>query len=245
MNRFDIGKKVAELRKQKGFSQDGLAYLCKMNVRSIQRIEAGEVQPRPYTLKILSEALDYKLEYENNNNSKKITLKSILQSIKIKWTAFWNDEGEKNMEKENILKHITKSQQDKKIAGICGGLGEHTSIPAWFWRVMFIASVFIYGLGALLYILFWIFMPADQTQNEPNYSHKTNWLNQLTKSATDKKVGGVCGGLGDSTAVPSWCWRILFVTSSILYGFGFGLYVLLWIFMPNPKPKEQESLSFA
>lgn len=245
MNRFDIGKKVAELRKLKGFSQDGLAYLCKMNVRSIQRIEAGDVQPRPYTIKILSEALDFKIEPENNNNPKKITLKSVLQSINTKWTTFWNDEGEKDMKKENILKHITKSQQDKKIAGICGGLGEHTSIPAWFWRVLFIAAVFIYGIGAVLYVLFWIFMPSDQAQATPNYSNKNNWLNQLTKSATDKKVGGICGGLGDSTAVPSWCWRIVFAASSFIYGFGIGLYILLWIFMPSARPKEQESLSFA
>jgi transcriptional regulator with XRE-family HTH domain len=54
MKKPGIGKKVAALRKQKGLSQDGLAYLCKMNVRSIQRIEAGNVQPRAYTLKSLS-----------------------------------------------------------------------------------------------------------------------------------------------------------------------------------------------
>lgn len=245
MNRSDIGKKVAELRRQKGFSQDGLAYLCKMNVRSIQRIEAGNVQPRSYTLKLLSEALDFKFEYENNNEPKKFTLKSIFDEVKAKFSAVWNHEGEKNMETESILKQITRSQQDKKLAGICGGLGEHTSIPAWFWRVIFIASVFIYGIGVILYVLFWIFMPQDKAQAERNYSNKNNWLNQLTKSRTDKKIGGICGGLGDNTAVPSWCWRILFVASSLFYGFGIALYILLWIFMPSAKPVEQENLSFA
>lgn len=245
MNGSDIGKKVAELRKQKGFSQDGLAYLCKMNVRSIQRIEAGKVQPRSYTLKILSEILDFKFDYENNNSYKKITLKNFVQAIKAKLAAFWNNEGEKYMEHENILKQLARSQHDKKIAGICGGLGEHTSIPAWFWRVIFIAATFIYGIGVLLYVLFWIFMPSDKAQAEKSYSSKKNWLNQLTKSATDKKIGGICGGLGDSTAIPSWCWRILFVASSFIYGLGMGIYILLWIFMPSAKTVEQENLSFA
>jgi phage shock protein PspC (stress-responsive transcriptional regulator) len=88
-------------------------------------------------------------------------------------------------------------------------------------------------------------MPSDQAQAAQNYSNKTNWLNQLTKSATDKKVGGICGGLGGSTAVPSWCWRILFVASSVIYGFGIGLYILLWIFMPSAKPESEKKLSFA
>jgi phage shock protein PspC (stress-responsive transcriptional regulator)/DNA-binding XRE family transcriptional regulator len=245
MNRSDIGKKVAELRRQKGFSQDGLAYLCKMNVRSIQRIEAGNVQPRSYTLKLLSEALDFKFDYENSNAPKKFTLKSIFDEVKAKLAAVWKNEGEKNMEKESILKQITKSKQDKKITGICGGLGEHTSIPAWFWRVIFLASAFIYGFGVILYLLFWIFMPSEKLEIEKNNSLKNNWLNQVTKSATDKKVGGICGGLGDNTSVPSWCWRILFVASSFIYGFGIGIYILLWIFMPSAKPESEKNLSFA
>jgi len=245
MKKSAIGKKVAELRMQKGLSQDGLAYLCKMNVRSIQRIEAGNVQPRAYTLKALSKVLDYKFVYINNHNHNKINLTNIIQTISTKLSTLWNNEGEQAMEQENVLKQIAKSQQDKKIAGICGGLGEHTSIPAWFWRVMFILTTFIYGLGAMLYVLFWIFMPSDTTQADINYSTKNNWLNQLSRSETDKKIGGICGGLGENSSVPSWCWRILFVASSLVYGLGIGLYTLLWIFMPEAKAGKPENLSFA
>lgn len=245
MNASDIGKKVAELRKQQGLSQDGLAYLCKMNVRSIQRIEAGNVQPRPYTLKALSEVLDFKFEYVNGQSNINNNLKRLFQRAITKLSTLWSNEGEIIMEKENILEQLSKSQHDKKIVGICGGLGEHTSIPAWLWRVIFLALSFVYGIGLLLYILFWIFMPSDNEQEEKSNKVKNNWLHQLAKSVTDKKISGVCGGLGDSTSVPSWCWRILFVASSFIYGFGIALYVLLWIFMPNPKPDEQENLSFA
>lgn len=56
-----VGQKIAELRNQKGLTQEELAVKCNINVRSIQRIEKGEVQPRKYTLKILSEALGYDL----------------------------------------------------------------------------------------------------------------------------------------------------------------------------------------
>jgi phage shock protein C len=60
-----------------------------------------------------------------------------------------------------------------------------------------------------------------------------NWLQELTKSQKDKWIGGVCGGLGEHSSVPSWCWRIIFVLLFTIYGTGLMLYVLLWIFLPK------------
>ena len=37
-----------------------------------------------------------------------------------------------------------------------------------------------------------------------------NWLQELTKSDTDKWIGGVCGGLGQHSPLPSWVWRFMF-----------------------------------
>lgn len=64
MRQPEIGQKIAELRKQKGFTQEDLAFECQLNVRSVQRIETGEVEPRISTLKILSEVLDF--EFNGN-----------------------------------------------------------------------------------------------------------------------------------------------------------------------------------
>jgi phage shock protein C len=66
-----------------------------------------------------------------------------------------------------------------------------------------------------------------------------NWLQNLTKSDSDKWIGGVCGGLGESSPSPSWAWRLLFVLLLICFGTGVLLYILLWIFVPS-KPKTQE-----
>jgi phage shock protein PspC (stress-responsive transcriptional regulator) len=66
-----------------------------------------------------------------------------------------------------------------------------------------------------------------------------NWLQNLTKSDSDKWIGGVCGGLGESSPIPSWAWRLLFMILLICFGTGVLLYILLWIFVPS-KPKTQE-----
>ncbi|WP_233131540.1 helix-turn-helix domain-containing protein [Tenacibaculum holothuriorum] len=53
-----LGKKISELRKQKGLTQEELVEKCNINVRTIQRIEAGETTPRSFTIKAILEALD-------------------------------------------------------------------------------------------------------------------------------------------------------------------------------------------
>ena len=68
MNQPDLGLKVADLRQQKGLTQERLAELCEVSPRTIQRIESGEVDPRAYTLHCLGEALDFDFGEENTSN---------------------------------------------------------------------------------------------------------------------------------------------------------------------------------
>lgn len=68
MNQPQLGLKVAELRQQKGLTQERLAELCEVSPRTIQRIESGEVDPRAYTLHCLGEALEFDFGLENAAN---------------------------------------------------------------------------------------------------------------------------------------------------------------------------------
>lgn len=61
-------------------------------------------------------------------------------------------------------------------------------------------------------------------------------LHQLRRTLHDRWIGGVCGGLGRMTGVPSWAWRILFVLTVFLNGLGLLMYILLWIFVPQESP---------
>jgi phage shock protein C len=62
------------------------------------------------------------------------------------------------------LRNLKKSAADKKIAGVCGGLGEHTPMPSWLWRALFLSLIFVWGAGLVIYIALWICMPgADRT----------------------------------------------------------------------------------
>src|SRR5512136_2680392 len=65
MNQPELGLKVAELRQQKGLTQEQLAECCEVSPRTIQRIESGEVDPRSFTLRCLGEVLDFDFGVES------------------------------------------------------------------------------------------------------------------------------------------------------------------------------------
>lgn len=57
-------------------------------------------------------------------------------------------------------------------------------------------------------------------------------LHAWHRSPDDRWIGGVCGGLGEVSGVPSWTWRVLFTLLAVLHGFGIPVYLLLWVFLP-------------
>ena len=61
MDAKELGLKIQELRKQKGMTQEDLAEKTGLSVRTIQRIESGEVDPRSYTLNQIAEALEVEI----------------------------------------------------------------------------------------------------------------------------------------------------------------------------------------
>ena len=59
------------------------------------------------------------------------------------------------------------------------------------------------------------------------------FVQNLTKSKKDVWIGGVCGGLGEHTPIPSWVWCALFAVMIFGYGVGLAAYIVLWIFVPE------------
>jgi phage shock protein PspC (stress-responsive transcriptional regulator) len=58
----------------------------------------------------------------------------------------------------------------------------------------------------------------------------------LRRSRDDRWLGGVCGGIGRVTSLPSWAWRLLFTALVLCAGTGVVLYLLMWIFIPLEEP---------
>lgn len=63
----------------------------------------------------------------------------------------------------NPLNDLARSSTDRWIGGVCGGLAVATNLPAWTWRILFILATLLHGLGIVMYVLLWIFVPLRLT----------------------------------------------------------------------------------
>ena len=60
------------------------------------------------------------------------------------------------------MRKLYRSRTDKKIAGVCGGLGEYMGVDATVLRVVFVLLALPGGLpGILLYLILWLVMPES------------------------------------------------------------------------------------
>ena len=63
---------------------------------------------------------------------------------------------------------------------------------------------------------------------------------RLHRSATDRMVGGVCGGLAEYSGIDAVLWRVGAVGLTIAGGAGVVVYLLLWVLLPSaPLPADR------
>ena len=60
------------------------------------------------------------------------------------------------------MKKLCRSTVDRKIAGVCGGLGEYCNIDSVIPRIIFAILLFVGGVGLLGYIIMWVVIPKKQ-----------------------------------------------------------------------------------
>lgn len=62
----------------------------------------------------------------------------------------------------------------------------------------------------------------------------------MTRSFSDRVLGGVCGGLARATRINAWLWRIAFVVLAVASAGAFlAAYLALWWLVPQESPAER------
>lgn len=56
-------------------------------------------------------------------------------------------------------RRLTRSRDDRVIAGVCGGLGEYLGVDPVLVRIAALVLVFAGGAGVVLYLIGWVAMP--------------------------------------------------------------------------------------
>jgi phage shock protein C len=70
-------------------------------------------------------------------------------------------EGNTNSDFSEGVSKLRRSQNDRWLGGVCGGLAKVTGLESWMWRLIFVMFVLCFGTGVLIYLLLWIFLPEE------------------------------------------------------------------------------------
>jgi phage shock protein C len=79
--------------------------------------------------------------------------------------------------------------------------------------------------------------PAAAPQPPVRVRRSGGGLPALRRSATDRWLGGVCGGIAQITDTETWIWRLIFTAGLVFGGVSALIYILLWIFVPPEEPR--------
>ena len=137
------------------------------------------------------------------------------------------------------MKKLHRSNRQKIISGVCGGISESTGISATIIRAAFIISLLFGGAGIWIYLILTVILPKtndkyvdaeiivdeDIDDNEKPYQ-------KIRRSSTKSIIAGVCGGLADYLKWDVSLIRIAFIIMSFVGGVGFILYLIFWLMFP-------------
>lgn len=78
-------------------------------------------------------------------------------------------------------KRVYKSVTDRKIFGVCGGLGEYFNIDPMIFRLGFVILVLAFGTGIMAYIVCGLVMADDPTpihdrRNYDSYNNNSDFV---------------------------------------------------------------------
>jgi phage shock protein PspC (stress-responsive transcriptional regulator) len=132
------------------------------------------------------------------------------------------------------IRRLTRPRLQGKIAGVCAGLADYFEVDVVLvraaWVVLSVVPGAIVG-GVLAYLAAWLVVPESEEAASAPVGRR------LTRSAADKKVAGVCGGLAEYFGVDATAIRLAWAILSILFGAVVGgviAYLVAWFIMPRP-----------
>ncbi len=133
------------------------------------------------------------------------------------------------------MKRLYKDRFDKKLGGVCGGLAQYFQIDASIIRLVCIFLTLISGgLFLIAYLILWAILPlGPKAYVEATYR-------KLYRSRKDKRIAGICGGLGAYFRCDSNIIRLAFIV--LLFFTGFFPMIIAYIIgigiIPEELPKN-------
>lgn len=141
------------------------------------------------------------------------------------------------------MEKLIRSQHNRVIGGVCGGIGEYLEIDPVLIRLIWGVFFFLGGIGFLAYIIAWIIIPLeknipDDTNIQEDHKSHSNYSTQIT-------IGLLLVIIGSALLVRDWWYmehmfrNILhfsgkYLVPAILIGLG------IWVIIKGESVKKSE-----
>jgi len=126
-----------------------------------------------------------------------------------------------------------------RVAGVCAGIAEYLDTDVTLVRVAWIVLSIVPGgfVGGLIaYAAAWVLMPVSDAAIQTSIQKL-----QLTRSVTDRRVAGVCGGIAEYLEVDSTVVRVAWAILTLIPGcivLGVFAYMVAWFIIPTKSTPE-------
>jgi phage shock protein PspC (stress-responsive transcriptional regulator) len=64
------------------------------------------------------------------------------------------------MAKKTTVKRLYRSEKNRMLGGVCGGLAEYFNVDPTIVRLLWILFVLTFGTGVLAYLVAWLIVPT-------------------------------------------------------------------------------------
>ena len=63
---------------------------------------------------------------------------------------------------------LMRSESDRMISGVCGGIATYLGVDPVFVRLAFLVLLFASGIGLLIYLILMVIMPSEANMDQPS-----------------------------------------------------------------------------
>lgn len=112
------------------------------------------------------------------------------------------------------MKRLFRDRWDKKVAGVCGGLGQFLKMDPTIIRLLVVMVCIFTGVlpVLILYIIAWMLIPLGP----PTYIEFE--CKKLYRSVKDRKISGICGGIAEALNIDPTIVRLVVLFALLITG---------------------------
>lgn len=122
---------------------------------------------------------------------------------------------------------LRRSTTDKKIFGVCGGIGKYFNVDPSFVRVLFLSALFALSAGFWIYLIFALIMPQEESLEV-----EIQEVKKVYRAKKGAVLFGVCGGLSKYFNTDIVTIRLILVLLFLFAGYGLLFYISAGIILP-------------